>query len=106
MAIHVQCSETHAEIIFRLFVEQNFHLKFLRLNFSRKKISFAPISFKLGPAYVSEDFKQLKQKISIIFLGKKNVLSESSENHFDPVHTPFRAPSPPPFPHPPGLERF
>ena len=57
---NAQCSETCAKTIFRFFA-QNFNFKFLRRRFFNEKCSFAPISFKLGSAFLWEDSKKMKK---------------------------------------------
>ena len=68
-----QCSETHETIIFRIFYIFSFNEIFIEsfwVFFSAKngdeKLSFAPISFKLGSAYVWK----VSMKIKNIFVGQ------------------------------------
>ena len=65
-----QCSETYAKQFSDSFFLFNkiFIISFWDEIFLEKKISFAPISFKLRSAYISEDSKKTKKKNSIEFL--------------------------------------
>jgi len=57
----LECTQKKVQYFLHSFVQQNFHFKFLDLRDLKKKNSFAPIAFKLGSAYVSEDSNETKK---------------------------------------------
>ena len=66
---------------FFFLLSQNFNSKFLGLEFFDKKFSFAPISFKIGSAYASEDSRKQKKSHNIFFFreffSSKNFLKRT-----------------------------